>query len=200
YEQGGYYFESFVYRMTKVFSLIKAIEDEMVYMDTTIALKDDMEFIKFLRLFPQLMSNLQLFDGFDYDPFYQKDHIFKDNLDNMAQSLVKDDDICGFLEFGNNFSQYMSELEYMCRFIDGMSPDEDRLRWDRLQVFHLAVMVFLNSFGYDFQYTNEEKVNDLLNRIRKNRIADNFIKLVDMHVLADQKEFKKIIKLISNRQ
>ena len=39
-----------------------------------------------------------------------------------------------------------------------ISPYEDRLRWDRLQLFNITLMVFLNSFGYEFQRTTNEKL------------------------------------------
>ena len=117
----------------------------------------------------------------------------------MAQFLIQDSTVCGFLEFEQDLEKNMDNLEYMCRFLDGISPEEPEstLRWDRLQVFHLTLATFLNSYGYDFQYTSEERVRDLLHRPRKSRILGNFVKLVDAHKLANQREFRKVFKIIN---
>lgn len=196
YTNSGYYFNSFVYRFVSVFAWIKKIEDEMVYLDTTIALKEDMDFIKYLRLLPQLLWDVELFKGFTYDVNYQYDHLFRYNLEKMAQCLVRDNRVCSYTEFQDNLSKYMEKLEDACRFIENMSPDEDRLRWDRLQIVHIAIIAFLNTFGYDFQFTSNEKLKNLLNRTRKNKLLSNFVEILDRNRLTKQKELKNIIEAL----
>ena len=198
YTTGGYYFKSFVYRFVRVFSWIRKIEDEMVYLDTTIATRSDMEFLKYLRLFPQLLCDLSLFEGFDYDPNYQKDHIFTNNFERMSQCMIKENSIYTYPQFEEEFGVLKEDLFHACKFIDGLSPDEDRLRWDRLQVLHIALTAFLNSFGYDFQKASDEKIEELINQPRKSRLIANFVQLIKRNKLDKQKEFKKVIKVITH--
>lgn len=197
YDCGGYYFTSFVYRFIAVFSWIKKIETEMVYLDTTIATKNDMEFIKFLRLFPQLLCDLTLFKGFDYDSNYQTDHFFANNLDYMSESIIKGKSIYTYPEFERKMKELEEPISHVCCFIDGISPDEDRLRWDRLQVFHVVLMVFLNTYGYDFQKTSNDKFREIINSPRKSRLLNNFIEMVERNKLSKQKEFRKVIKILT---
>jgi hypothetical protein len=198
-----YYFNSFVYRFVSVFSWIKKIEDEMVYLDTTIATKEDMDFVKFLRLFPLLVCDVHtLFKRFSYDPFEEKDHFFRHNLEVMAQCLIEDKDkdksICTFSQFQEKLDEYMERLHSACKFIDGVSPDEeDGLRWDRLQVLHIALIAFINSFGYDFQRTSDDEIKGLLGEPRKSKLIANFVELVDKNGLSKQKELENIIRVIT---
>lgn len=196
YVSGGYYFTSFVYRFVAVFSWVKKIEKEMVYLDTTIATAKDMEFLKFLRLFPQLMCDLILFKGFEYDDNYQKDHFFTNNFDHMSESLIKENSVYSFSEYEQHCRELKEDLECACLFIDGMSPDEERLRWDRLQILHIVLMVFLNTFGYDFQRTEGDKFNEIINKPRKSRLISNFTGMLDKNKLSNQKEFKRIINVL----
>ena len=197
YNCGGYYFTSFVYRFIVVFAWIRKIEKEMVYLDTTIATKKDMEFIKFLRLFPQVLCDVMLFSGFDYDPNVQKDHFFVHNLEHMSESIIKDDSVYIYPEFEKHFKEIQENINHACYFIDGISPDEDRLRWDRLQILHITIMIFLNTFGYDFQKTSDDKFKELIGKPRKSRLIRNFIEMIKRNKLSKQREFKHILKIIA---
>lgn len=46
-----YYLASFSYRILAFFAWVRKIESEMVYLDTTIASRKDLNLIKFLRIF-----------------------------------------------------------------------------------------------------------------------------------------------------
>lgn len=61
----SYYLRSFVYRILCFFAWIRKLEREIVYLDTTVASKQDLELIKFLRLFPAILCDVQLFSGFN---------------------------------------------------------------------------------------------------------------------------------------
>lgn len=196
-ETKNYYFNSFVFRIIVVFSWIKKIENEMLYLDTTIATKEDLEFIKFLRLLPQLLCDVSLFKSFQYDANRQTDHIFRNILEGMAESLVVDDKVITFSDYQDKIVDYSRKIAIMCRFIDGMSPDDtDRLRWDRLQIFHFALMAFLNTFGYDFQHTSKNKLKKLINQPRKSKLCDNFNLLLERNRFSSQKQLKKVLKLL----
>ena len=78
-----------------------------------------------------------------------------------------------------------------------MNPEESRLCWDRLQAFHHVLIMFLNSYGHDFQHTSEQKMLDLLSKQpRKNKVVENLKIMMDRMHLSHQKEVKKILKVL----
>jgi len=64
-----------------------------------------------------------------------------------------------------------------------------RMRRDRLQAFHYFLIRFLNSNGYDFQHTDEQKMFKLLaNQPRKNKVVENLKAMIArMHQTAKRK-------------
>lgn len=198
YTNAGYYFSSFVYRVACLYAWIKKIEDEMIYLDTTIALKEDMDFVKYLRLLPQLLWDVRLFEGLDgYDVNIQSDHMFRYNLEDMAQYLLENGQVCTYSKFLGEQERHLEKLRYFCQFIDGISPNEDRPRWDRLQIIHIAVIAFLNAFGYDFQITSQDQLKELLARNRKNKFFGNFIGIINKNKLGHRKELKNVIEVLN---
>jgi hypothetical protein len=195
----NYYFLSSLYRILSVFAWIRKIENEMIYLDTTISTKEDLNFIKYLKVLPQLFCDLLLFDGFEYDKNYDTDHFFKNNFEQMAACLLNENGVTDFSDFKKNFSEYRKKVDSMCNFIDDLSPDEERLRWDRLQAFHLVLMAFINSFGYDFQYTPKHKIDTLISTNRKTRLVNNLIVLLKRDKLYRQREIKRVIKVITRQ-
>lgn len=198
--RNSYYFISFIYRFLAVFAWVKKTKEEMLYLDSTIATKKDMEFIKFLRLINQMLCDVQLFDNCNYDKNAQKDHFFSNNLGLYSQSIIKEKRVLTYTEFRENYDEIKPKIEGVCRFIEGVSPNEDRLRWDRLQLLNITLMVFLNSFGYEFQYTTDEKFKEIMNRPRPVKLGANYIILVQKNKLSTQKNFKRVLKLIATSE
>ena len=73
-----YYLASFTYRMLAFFAWMRKVEREMVFLDGTVATKQDLNFVKYLKIFPQLLCDVTLFEGLDYNrrvckrPLFQK--------------------------------------------------------------------------------------------------------------------------------
>lgn len=77
-----------------------------------------------------------------------------------------------------------------------MSPSEDRLRWDRLQALHFVLMIFLNSYGYDFQYTDEKKLSEIVKRARPNKVLSNLRNMINRFNLGNDNEVKKALNTV----
>jgi hypothetical protein len=60
-----YYLASFTYRVLAFFAWVRRVENQMVYLDATIASRDDLNFLKFLRLLDQVMCDTALFKGLE---------------------------------------------------------------------------------------------------------------------------------------
>jgi len=189
-----YYLASFVYRLLAFFAWVRRIETKMVHLDTTIASKDDLHFVKFLRLLTHTLCDIELFSGLKYDKSHATDHFFHNNFLHMCESFLRGEEVISFAEFRENEGKHSEEAIPMVRFIGGMNPKEERFRWDRLQAFHYVLLMFMNSYGYDFQYTDKSKARELISRQpRPNKVVGNLNALLTRMHLHHHSEVRKIL-------
>lgn len=192
-----YYLASFVYRLLAFFAWVRRVETKMVHLDATIASKDDLHFVKFLRLLTHMFCDIELFSGLKYDKSHATDHFFHNNFQHMCECFLHDDDVISFAEFIANKDKCADQSVPMVHFIGGMAPDENRLRWDRLEAFHYVLLMFMNSYGYDFQYTDESKMRELISRQpRPNRVVKNLNVLLSRMHLHRHKEVRKVVNAL----
>jgi hypothetical protein len=195
----SYYFSSFIYRILRFLNWLKIIEKELIFLDTTIATKEDLYFIKYAKTFYQLLQDVSLFSGLEYDTNYQTDHVFRDNLDELTYAIqTGNKDVLNFTEFKNIEPEKSKNFVNLCMFIDGIKPKEDRLRWDRLLTFHLVLVCFMNSYGYDFQETSQEETSWIIDKIENKEILLNFKRIIHENKMEKEENVKKIIKIIDN--
>lgn len=190
----NYYLVSFAYRLIEFFSWARKIESEMVYLDTTIAAKEDLDFVKYLRLFTQTFCDVELYKDLPYDKADGKDHFYRNDFYHMCQCFLVDNRVETYSEFKENKNSNFHEATPIINYINGLNPNEERLRWDRLQAFHYVLIMFLNTYGYDFQVTEESKINKLLkNNPRPNKVITNLKEMVTRMHLNTQEEAKKVL-------
>lgn len=193
-EKRNTYFISTVYRMAVFFAWIKKIEKDMIFLDVTLAEKQDLYYIKYLKLMQLVFCDHTIFSELDYDHNYATDHFYRNSFEKMVETMIINGEVCEFGYYENDLKYFSKEMRPLFRFIDGINPDEDRYRWDILQLFLFTLIGFLNSYGYDFQYTNKKEVRRLLNVNRLNPLAKNYINTVKKMKVNKNKELKKIMK------
>ncbi|WP_299111930.1 hypothetical protein [uncultured Winogradskyella sp.] len=198
FENGHNYFNSFVYRILAFYGWLRIIEKQMIYLDTTIATKDDLNFIKYIKVFPQIMCDLALFKGENYDSNNASDHFFRNSFQNIALILVKGDEVTDYANLFDELNYCQEEYTQMCEFIDGISSTEERLRFDRLKLLHLTLIAFINKYGYDFQYTEKKKIEYIAKTPRKSKLIKNYTYLIQRIKLDSEKEMKKLLKTIKD--
>lgn len=191
-----YYLESFTYRFLSFFAWCRKIEKEMLYLDSTISDSEDLEFIKYLKIFPQMFCDTALFYGHEYDASHATDHFFKDDFLHMVDSLITDEGVITYSEFKrkSDSAEYMKMVNY----IDGISDKKACLRWYSLSLFHFVLMAFLTKFGYDFQQTSKDKLKLLSGKIPENILADNLSKILERNHLNKTSEMKSVLKVVKN--
>ncbi len=160
-EEPSYYELSFVYRILKFYWWVFKVDNELVYLDTTLSSNSDMDFIKYLRIFPCIMCQATLFDGLKYNHEHDIDHFFRHNLESMISSVEKNREFPSFQEFEKSYETKEGAFKSLYIFLDGMSPNERRLRWTRISSLHLLIVSFLNGYGYPFQFTNSNKLTTI---------------------------------------
>lgn len=188
------YFISFVYRFTAFFAWIRKLGKEMVFLDTTIASDKDLILIKYLQVFQQIMCDVQLLEGLDYDKNFATDHFFNNNFEEMSELLIDNDDIISFSRFKENIDDYKNKLLPIFDFINAISPNEHRYRWDKIKILHLTILSFLNTYGYDYQHTKKSKFITALSNFSNEIIITNFKILLEKYHLDSQKDFKQSLK------
>jgi hypothetical protein len=194
----NYYFQSFIYRILAVYAWMRKIESELIHLDTTIATKEDLEFIKFMRFYGRIFSDTAFFKGYDYDYCNQTDHIFKSNLDELYRNITRQNEILTYNSYLEEISsREQDELSCLYKLLDGVNLVENRLRWQWFQIMKMFNLAFLNAYGYDYQKTDDVKMKIAISSPMKSKLNGNFIFLLKEHKLEKQKEIKRLIKLIN---
>ena len=116
---------------------------------------------------------------------------FSNNLESIARSLIEDESVCTYQQFEANIDLMTEPISHVCAFIDGLSPEEERLRWARFQTLHLMLMAFLNTFGYDFQISSNEEFKEIIDNARPGSLLQNFGNLVQRNRLSRQRDFNE---------
>lgn len=196
YLNSEYHFKSYIYRILVVFAWIKVVEDELIFLDTTIASKEEMNLIKYFRLLRETLTSTQIFKGFDPKYLNGGDHFSKYDLDEMVEGLIKEKKVIAYTEFKANFNQHLETVLPFCKFLDGINPKEDRLRWDRFQLFHFVLIGFLNSYGYDFQRIDDSVIQQNNVRVGKNKLLHNLQEHIEYFKLESNKELQKVLYVL----
>ncbi|PQL94248.1 hypothetical protein [Apibacter adventoris] len=198
YSKPHYYFHSFIYRFLSIFAWIKKIQKEIIFIDTTLASKNDLEFIKFLRVISQLFCDLQFVEGKNADGTHATDHFFRDNLNLFPDVIITENGLKSYSEYIQNLKELQQSLHELYCWFDGISPVENRRRWDRLYFLHLTVMIFLNNYGYDFQKTDKDKLRQVLANSKRQVNMNGFFELLKRYKLNDNNEVEKLMQLNAN--
>lgn len=186
------YFQSTIYRILRFYAWMMIIEKKLIYLETTIASTNDLNFIKYIKAMKRTLQRDAMVKGIQERENVSEDMIFRDNLDEMCQWLIRGDEVMNFSEFKANSDQNQAKIEQICKFIDGINPLEDRRRWDRLYCLHLVIISFLNSYGYDYQVESEKDIEDLISRIKKTEIFPNLILHLKRYRLFEDVEAKRL--------
>ncbi len=171
YKHPGYYLLSFVHRFLAVFSFIRQFENEAICVDRRIAERKDFIFLNYLEAIRWVMTDVALFDGIPYDSSHQRDHFFADNFRQYCDGCATDRDFITYEELKDRVAKVRS-LDPVLQFFDSLQPSEDRLRWDRLVALHLLLIAFVNSFGYEPQYSSQTKFDSVAGQVRRQRIVE----------------------------
>ncbi|MDR0574166.1 MAG: hypothetical protein LBG96_09095 [Tannerella sp.] len=189
-----YYFHSFVYRFLSILAWIKKINKEIIFVDTTLASKNDLEFIKFIRCISQLFCNLTAIERERADGTYAIDHFFRDNLNTFPDAIITENGIKSYSEYVKELILLQQPLSELYQFFDSISPTENRKRYDRLYFLHLIVMAFLNNYGYDYQKTGKRKLKQILNHPLKDVNIRGFFEFLNSYKLVKNKEVRNLIR------
>ncbi|HEV2357696.1 MAG TPA: hypothetical protein VGZ23_08830 [bacterium] len=126
-----------------------------------------------------------------YDDTYAHDHIFKDTLRTARDQCWSDGGFVsleGFMKFNGK----IRSLKQVFELFDGLSYGVERLRWDRLVAFHLVLMAFINTFGYDMQRSNQAQFTEIAPKFRHHDVLGSLVIWIPKLGLGQHREVAKI--------
>jgi hypothetical protein len=181
-DDDGYYFKSTTYRLMNFFAIVRSAEKEAILLDGRVATEKDYLFLNYIDVFHWVMTDTALFEGLTYAHESQCDHFFADEFRRYSDLFGSAD---GQLTFdGFTSGPYTDPKFYpVLRFIEGLTRNEARLRWDRLVALHLLIQAFLNDFGYERQRANKRKFEEIADQVRNKRVLENLGQWLPKHEL-----------------
>jgi hypothetical protein len=186
-----YYFKSTVYRFLAVCATARRFEAEALLLDSRIAEKSDLDFVKYVKALLWAMSDVALFQGLPYDDFDQVDHFFRDHLRRICDSYWKNENFVTLSDFETAVERD-NALQPVLDFFNGLRAEEPRFRWDRLLAFHLLLLAFLNTFGYKSQKSTDEQFLNVAQKFRNRQVLTNLSTALLKLGLANQEGAKRI--------
>jgi len=115
------------------------------------------------------MTDAALFTGLDYDVSNSGDHFFTDQLRQMCSLAWGSVDELEFAQF-EELIIGDEGLDELLGFFDGIQPTT--LRWDRLISLQLLLMAYINTFGYDYQRSDQAWFDRVVGQIRHDEVVD----------------------------
>lgn len=191
----GYYFKSTVYRFLSLYCFVHKLDAEAILLDPQIARTSDFSLLKYIAAMRWVMTDPSLFADINYDESKPTDHFYTDELREHAQVCWEDDKLTSFEKFKAGPFQGAA-LQPVLNFFDGLSKGEPRLRWDRLVALHLVLLAFVNSFGYDWQYSDKKKFEEVASKFNHRTVLVNLVHWLGRHHLDEDDQVKQIIKLV----
>lgn len=201
----NYYFHSTTFRILDLLARIVHLNRELVYMDTTIASNEDTVFLKYLKVIQLSFQKYNLFDGLEGELTFdilERDVIYRNDLEELSELLFDTEfgKIMSISGYKNLVELDSSKFRIIHEFLDGISPNENRLRYDRLVVLYLVLIPFLDRFGYDYQKVSNEKIKNIISRLKKKGVLPNFTNLIERYHLSKEKGMKRILKQINKQK
>ncbi|ENP8455623.1 hypothetical protein ACEI25_002265 [Photobacterium damselae] len=198
-----YYFHSFVYRLSAVICWADKVDRDMVFLDTTISDKEDLDFLKFCKFVNIFLCQTSTYKGLDYNESQPVDHFYRHLLVKEANNLLNGEGrVISYSVFESDLSSKVKSMKGICQFIDSVSPTEERYRWGKLYCLQLLIVCFMNSYGYDFQKTTDNQIKEIIAVLKLHRHGDSmlqeFKEALKKQKLDTNDEISKLINVITS--
>lgn len=191
-----YFLNSSIYRMLEFWYWVIKTERDTVSIDSTIAEKDDILYLTYIKTFKNMFSDIDILKELDYGPNDNTNHFFKNDLDTYGSWLVENEKLIGFEEFKkklrSDYDKYQKVIEY-CTKIKNLDTDRNL---NVLRSFHLIAISFLNKYGHDYQKTDNKKLKILTDSYKQSlKVKIGFKNFLSKNKLYE--EMKNIYKAIN---
>jgi len=157
-EPDKYYIKSFVYRFLKVLYWTIKTEKDTISIDTTIADKYDILFLKYVKTLKDIFTDADLLSSLDYNNEFDTNHFFKNNLITYAKQIIENENVVDFDVFSENTNEDYDIIKPVIQYFSTIKDDNKDKNLNVLRCFHLISIQFLNKYGHDYQKTEKQKI------------------------------------------
>ena len=193
HKNDDYYLRSFVYRFLNFLHWTIKTERDTITIDTTVANSSDITFLKYVKTFKDIFTDVDLYENMEYNREDDTNHFYKNNLIGYCKWIVSDDRVIDFDEFITKLGTGREPIQRVFKYFTQIENDITDKSLNTLKCFHLLAINFLNEYGHDYQKTPDEKLNRI-KALYKNQIIikEQFQKFLKKSKL--EKEMKSMLK------
>lgn len=190
FKTNQYYLNSFIYRFLVFMYYCIKTEEGILSMDSTVAEKNDILFLQYVKTFKNLFCEIGLLTELGYGKNENGNHFFRNELKGYCSWVVKHHQVMDFEEFISKLKFNYNDLQKVIEYFSKIENANSDKTLNVLRCAHLLAIGFLNRFGHSYQYTGREKMK-MLSNYYSNRIMikDSFKIFLESSKL--DKEFKK---------
>ncbi|MFD0862550.1 hypothetical protein ACFQ1M_10060 [Sungkyunkwania multivorans] len=190
-----YYINSFVYRFLCFLHWTLKTEKDTISVDTTIADKEDVLYLKWVKTFKDIFTDADLLQELNYDNTKNTNHFYKNDLIGYSKWVVFNHAVIDFDEFETKLQYNYEPLEKVIEYFTQIEGTNDDKNLNVLRCYHLLAIQFLNDYGHDYQKTDDKKIKRITDLYKgKIKIKTGFEEFVKKSKLED--EMKKPIRKI----
>ncbi len=190
-----YYINSFVYRFLCFIHWTIKTEKDTITVDTTIANKEDIRYLKWIKTFKDIFTDADLLQELGYDKAHDTNHFYKNDLIGYSKWIIENNQVIDFDDFKEKLKNNYKSLKPVIEYFSTIKDDDKDKNLNVLRCFHLLSIKFLNEYGHDYQITPKEKLNRITKMYKsKIKIKQGFSEFIAKSKL--EKEMKDILKKI----
>ncbi|WP_087111840.1 hypothetical protein [Halomonas citrativorans] len=190
-----YYLNSFIYRFLVFMSYCIKTEEGILSMDSTVADKDDIVFLKYVKTFKNLFCEFNLLTDLGYKQNDDANHFFRNELKGYCSWVEMNGKVVDFEDFNSKLRYSYDDLEKVIEYFSKIENNDSDKTLNILRCAHLLAVSFLNRFGHSYQYTEKDKMNTLNNYYKDHlMIKSGFKEFITASKL--DKEFKSDFKAV----
>lgn len=190
-----YFLNSSIYRQLEFFHWVIKTEKDTISVDSTLADKNDILYLTYIKTFKNIFSDVDLLSELNYNAGDDTNHFFKNDLETYGNWIGTRGGVIDFDTFKTklryNYTEYQKVIEYWTN----IQNDDNDKNLNALRSFHLIGISFLNKYGHEYQKTDNEKLKVLTeNYKQKLKVKVGFKNFLVKNKL--DKEMKEILKAI----
>lgn len=185
-----YYLNSFIYRILVLIHYCIKTEKDVLSMDSTVADKDDIEFLLYVKTFKNIFCEFNLLTELGYNQDDDSNHFYRNELKGYSAWVEDDEKVIEFEVFACKLKSGYKDLSRVIEYLTKIENNSNDKSLNVLYCAHLLSISFLNKFGHSYQKTEKDKML-ALNADYKEKIK---IKTGFLEFLADSKLKKEVLK------
>lgn len=157
-----YYLKSFIYRYLKFLHWTLKTENDTISVDSTIADKSDILYLKYVKTFKDIFTDADLLEELDYDRSKNTNHFYKNDLIGYSKYVLdRNGRVLDYDEFEVVMKNKSSEFQEVIDYFSKIKNNKKDKNLNILRCFHLISIRFLNTFGHDYQKTKNSKIKKI---------------------------------------